>query len=326
MEVIREKQAMRDWSRAQRKAGERVALVPTMGYLHEGHLSLVREAKLHATKVVVSVYVNPSQFAPGEDLSTYPRDFEGDLEKLKPLGVDAIFNPFDLYVRDSSASKPDEQKVVTSPGKALKQEESGHETWIRVERLEKPLCGNDRPIFFRGVATVVAKLFNIVEPDVAVFGKKDYQQWRIIRRMVRDLDFGVEIIGCPLLREEDGLAMSSRNVRLSAAERQDALSISRSLREVEDAVRLGEVDATVLEQRVHKAITSAGGQVDYAKIVDQETLLEVKTIEFPVVFAVAARFGSVRLLDNIELQPPVLPQRKSAPSSDPQLGQEIVFF
>lgn len=326
MEVIREKQAMRDWSRAQRKAGERVALVPTMGYLHEGHLSLVREAKLHATKVVVSVYVNPSQFAPGEDLSTYPRDFEGDLQKLKPLGVDAIFNPFDLYIRDASASKVDEQKVATSPGKTLRQEESGHETWIRVERLEKPLCGNDRPIFFRGVVTVVAKLFNIVEPDVAVFGKKDYQQWRIICRMVRDLDFGIEIIGCTLLREEDGLAMSSRNVRLSAAERQDALSISRSLREVEDAVRLGEVDATVLEQRVHKAISSAGGKVDYAKIVDQETLLEAKTIEFPVVFAVAARFGSVRLLDNMELQPPISTQSKSAPPSNPQLGQEIVFF
>lgn len=317
---------MREWSRVQRKAGERIALVPTMGYLHEGHLSLVREAKRHATKVVVSVYVNPSQFAPGEDLSTYPRDFEGDLQKLEPFGVDAIFNPYDLYIRDS------EKKVVSSKD-VLRQEESGHESWIRVERLEKLLCGNDRPIFFRGVATVVAKLFNIVEPDVAVFGKKDYQQWRIICRMVRDLDFAVEIIGCPLLREEDGLAMSSRNVRLSAAERQDALSISRSLIEVDDAVRSGEVDATVLEQRVHDAITSAGGKVDYAKIVDQQTLQEVKIIEFPVVLAVAARFGTVRLLDNMELQPPspilkdpTSTQQKSVQPVDPQLGHEICFF
>nr|CAJ57403.1 putative pantoate-beta-alanine ligase [Physcomitrium patens] len=312
MEVIREKQAMRDWTRAQRKAGERIAFIPTMGYLHEGHLSLVREAKLHATKVVVSVYVNSAQFAPGEDLSTYPRDFEGDLKRLKPLDVNVVFNPFDLYNRDSSTENF-----------------SGHETWIRVERLEKPLCGNDRPIFFRGVATIVAKLFNIIEPDVAIFGKKDYQQWRVIRRMVRDLDFAVEIIGCPISREEDGLAMSSRNVRLSATDRQNSLSISRSLREAEEAVKSGETDARVLEELVLKAITSAGGSVDYAKIVDQETLQEVKTVEFPVVFAVAARFGSVRLLDNMELQPPSLPPSNPVspqPTPGPKLGHEIVFF
>jgi len=209
---------------------------------------------------------------------------------IQPLDVDVVFNPYDLYVRAEKLRSHNEG-------------DRGHETWIRVERLEKPLCGKDRPIFFTGVVTVVAKLFNIIEPDVAVFGKKDYQQWRIICRMVRDLDFAVEIVGCPLIREDDGLAMSSRNVRLSAAERQDALSINRSLREVEGAVKSGEVDVVVLEQLVCKAITDAGGKVDYAQIVDIETLQEVETIRAAVVFAVAARFGSVRLLDNIELEP-----------------------
>ncbi|CAN1831567.1 Pantoate--beta-alanine ligase [Linum perenne] len=171
-----------------------------MGYLHQGHLSLVKEAQSLADVIVVSIYVNPGQFSPTEDLSTYPSDINGDIQKLR--SVDAVFHPHNLEEMGA-----------------------GHETWVRVEKLEKGLCGKSRPVFFRGVATVVSKLFNIVEPDVAVFGKKDYQQWRIIQRMpkfqqVRDLDFGIRIVGCEVMREEDGLAMSSRNVKLSAEDRQ----------------------------------------------------------------------------------------------------------
>ncbi|EFJ33502.1 hypothetical protein SELMODRAFT_84682 [Selaginella moellendorffii] len=285
MAIVREKGAMRQWSRSQRQCGQRIALVPTMGFLHQGHLSLVAEARLRADKVVVSIYVNPGQFAPGEDLDVYPRDFDSDVEKLKPLGVDIIFNPHDLYVRESPE----------------KNGESGHETWIRVENLEKSLCGGSRPLFFRGVATVVSKLLNIVEPDVVVFGKKDYQQWRVLARMVRDLDFGVEVIGCPLVREADGLAMSSRNVRLTATERKNALAIFHSLKRAEELVRSGETDSSVLIEQAVTAISNAGGKVDYASIVDQETLKSVDKITKPSVFAIAAWFGSVRLLDNVEL-------------------------
>ncbi|KAL2622728.1 hypothetical protein R1flu_002933 [Riccia fluitans] len=292
-EVIRDKAAMRHWTRSMKKDGDRVALVPTMGYLHEGHLSLVREAKARANRVVVSIYVNPGQFAPGEDLSVYPRDLENDLAKLEPMGVDAVFNPYDLYVRDQSDQ---DSGLIASDSNG-----SGHETWVRVERLEKPLCGVNRPMFFRGVATVVTKLFHIVEPDVAIFGKKDYQQFRVLCRMVRDLDFDIEMVGAPLLREQDGLAMSSRNVRLSAEERQKALSISLSLRAAEESVRKGERDASVLIQQVQKTITEAGGHIDYVEIAEQESLRPVITLNCPVVLAVAVRFGNVRLLDNVEI-------------------------
>ncbi|KAL2635336.1 hypothetical protein R1flu_006815 [Riccia fluitans] len=264
-----------------------------------------REAKARANRVVVSIYVNPGQFAPGEDLSVYPRNLEGDLAKLEPMGVDAVFNPFDLYVRDQSDQ---DSGLIASDSNG-----SGHETWVRVERLEKPLCGVNRPMFFRGVATVVTKLFHIVEPDVAIFGKKDYQQFRVLCRMVRDLDFDIEMVGAPLLREQDGLAMSSRNVRLSAEERQKssllltfitmclALSIRLSLRAAEESVRKGERDASVLIQQVQKTITEAGGHIDYVEIAEQESLRPVITLNCPVVLAVAVRFGNVRLLDNVEI-------------------------
>ncbi|KAL3692498.1 hypothetical protein R1sor_006149 [Riccia sorocarpa] len=337
LELIRDKAAMRQWTRSMKKLGFRVAFVPTMGYLHEGHLSLVREAKARADRVVVSIYVNPGQFAPGEDLSIYPRDLEGDLAKLEPIGVDAVFNPFDLYVRDQVGK---DAELIASNAYG-----NGHETWVRVEKLEKPLCGVSRPTFFRGVATVVTKLFNIVEPDVAVFGKKDYQQFRVLCRMVRDLDFDIEMVGIPVVREQDGLAMSSRNVRLSPEERQKvssgpkrkdenigffiiilsagtwcllfalkyyfrndihcfgvkALSISQSLRAAEESVTKGESDATVLIQQVRKTLAEAGGDIDYVEIAEQESLRPVTTLDSPVVLAVAVRFGNVRLLDNIEL-------------------------
>eukprot|EP00897_Mesotaenium_endlicherianum_P010913 jgi/Mesen1/9850/ME000070S09134 len=342
MEVIQNKEQMRSWSRQQRKEGKRIGFVPTMGYLHEGHLSLIQEARQRADVIVVSIYVNPGQFGPREDFSIYPRDLEGDLQKLKSLNVEATFCPADLYVRDtaspgshSSSSappggrRPDDHSTPEAPGGDVSATPAsqvadvgptGHETWVQVERLQRPLCGRSRPAFFRGVATVVAKLFNIVEPDVALFGKKDYQQWRILMRMARDLDFGVEVVGVPLMRESDGLALSSRNVRLSPEERRQALSISRSLREAEAMAGSseaggGEARAEVLVAHVRSAIEAAGGLVDYVEVhavlppplvtrlqlVHQETLEPLATLAAPGVLVVAAHFGSVRLLDNMEL-------------------------
>lgn len=185
-EIITDKNEMRKWSRAMRSQGKTIGLVPTMGYLHEGHLSLIKESYNHTNLTVVSIYVNPGQFSPSEDLSTYPSDFHGDLLKLRslPQRVDVVFHPHNLYDYNDNNNNNNKSVVI---GNAIRQSEetgSGHETWVRVERLEKGMCGKSRPVFFRGVATVVAKLFNIVEPDVAVFGKKDYQQLRVIQRMV----------------------------------------------------------------------------------------------------------------------------------------------
>lgn len=186
--IIRDKNQMRKWSRTMRSQGNIIALVPTMGYLHQGHLSLINEAHKHANLVAVSIYVNPGQFSPNEDLSTYPSDFQGDIQKLLsvPGGVDVVFNPINLY--DYGEIDSGGEGVVVVEGdqvvSCIEKSGLGHETWVRVEKLEKGLCGMSRPVFFRGVATIVTKLFNIVEPDVAVFGKKDYQQWRVIQRMV----------------------------------------------------------------------------------------------------------------------------------------------
>uniref|UniRef100_A0A1D1XZZ9 Pantoate--beta-alanine ligase n=1 Tax=Anthurium amnicola TaxID=1678845 RepID=A0A1D1XZZ9_9ARAE len=326
--VIRDKDEMRSWSRSHRAAGSTVALVPTMGYLHHGHLSLVEEAKRRAQLTVVSIYVNPGQFAPTEDLSTYPSDLQGDLRTLAQIGVDAVFCPANLYDYGDGGgggvggcgSRPGSSGDVEGDGKpgacvaaggegigkeaklvSCLEERGGHDTWIRVERLEKGLCGKSRPVFFRGVATVVAKLFNIVEPDFAVFGKKDYQQWRIIRRMVRDLDFAVNVIGSDIVRDADGLAMSSRNVHLSPVEREKALSINRSLSKAKVAAENGEKSCNELKSLVIQSITEAGGRVDYAEIVDQESLVMVELINRPVVLCVAAWFGKVRLIDNIEI-------------------------
>ncbi|KAL8042059.1 hypothetical protein ABFX02_09G025700 [Erythranthe guttata] len=303
--IIRGKDEMREWSRSARAEGKTIGLVPTMGFLHDGHLSLIHESKKHADLTVVSIYVNPGQFSPNEDLSTYPSDFDGDIQKLNSVsgGVDVVFHPQNLYDyggRRSSGGEEEEGKVVScveiNGG-------MGHETWVRAERLDNGLCGNSRPVFFRGVATIVAKLFNIVEPDVAVFGKKDYQQWRIIKRMVRDLDFGINVIGADLIRDEDGLAKSSRNVHLSPQERERALSISKSLSNAKFAAENGQLNCKELRDSVIQAIQEAGGKVDYAEIVEQESLEPLKEISSssPVVLCVAAIFGNVRLLDNMEI-------------------------
>lgn len=333
-EVIEKASEMRAWSRAHRAAGRRVGLVPTMGYLHDGHLSLVRAALDACDAVAVSIYVNPAQFAAHEDFGTYPRDTEGDLAKLRQLGVHAVFQPTHLYVQDGGGRSPHghaEGRRAGGEGSGSgggsgdgngggrgggadgsdavgEASEPPHETYVTVESLQVGLCGITRPHFFRGVATVVAKLFNIVEPDVAVFGKKDYQQWRIIRRMVRDLDFDVDIVGMPLAREPDGLAMSSRNVRLSPEHRTSAVAISIALKaaaaEAEAALERGEaVTSEVLAARVRDAIAASGGVVDYVEVVDQVTLRAVELVRpgRPVVLPIAAKYGEVRLLDNVEI-------------------------
>ncbi|XAR60913.1 Pantoate--beta-alanine ligase [Bertholletia excelsa] len=301
--IITDKDQMRQWSRSMRAQGNTIGLVPTMGYLHEGHLSLVRESHKHAQLVVVSIYVNPGQFAPSEDLSTYPSDFPGDIRKLKsvPGGVDVVFHPHNLYDYGVDGVQREVRKEKAGAISCLEEKVLGHETWIRVERLERGMCGKSRPAFFRGVATVVTKLFNIVEPDVAIFGKKDYQQWRLVRRMVRDLDFAIKVIGSEIVRDEDGLAMSSRNVHLSPEDREKALSINRSLSKAKCAAQNGQVSSRALKNLVVQAIQEAGGKVDYAEIVDQESLEEVEEIKGGVVFCVAAWFGKVRLLDNMEI-------------------------
>ncbi|KAK9733867.1 hypothetical protein RND81_04G098000 [Saponaria officinalis] len=307
--IIRDKLQMRNWSRSMRIQGKTIALVPTMGFLHNGHISLINEAHKNAQLIVVSIYVNPGQFSTSEDISTYPSDFNGDLKKLMGVsgGVDVVFNPYNLYdYGDERESVVRREKVEGVAAAAVSCVESGaagggHETWVRVEKLGNGLCGRSRPLFFRGVATVVSKLFNIVEPDFAVFGKKDYQQWRIICRMVRDLDFSVQIIGSEIMREDDGLAMSSRNVYLSSEERQKALSINKSLSKAKHSVAQGLIKCKELRESLILAVEEAGGKVDYAEIVDQQSLEAVEEVKSPVVFCVAAWFGKARLLDNIEI-------------------------
>ncbi|KAI8523206.1 hypothetical protein RHMOL_Rhmol13G0055400 [Rhododendron molle] len=294
--IITDKNEMRQWSRTMRAQGKTIGLVPTMGYLHEGHISLIRESHTHTHLTVVSIYVNPGQFSPSEDLSTYPSDFKGDIDKLKsvPGGVDVVFHPYNLYDYGGGGVEREvrrEKEVGGAVVSCVEERGVGHETWVRVEKLEKGMCGKSRPVFFRGVATVVAKLFNVVEPDVALFGKKDYQQWRIIRRMVRDLDFSIEVIGSEIVRDVDGLAMSSRNVHLSPEEREKALSINQSLSKAKLAAEKGQVNCRELKDSVIQAVREAGGRIDYAEIVDQESLEAVEVIKGPVVFCVAAWFG-----------------------------------
>ena len=281
-EVVTDPAAWQARCIAERDAGVRLVLVPTMGYLHDGHLSLVREARRRAGdegRVLVSIFVNPTQFGPSEDLSRYPRDLEGDLAKCAAAGVDRVLAP-----RDPG--------MVFAPG---------HETWIDVERVSQGLCGASRPGHFRGVATVVAKLFNLSRPHVALFGEKDWQQLAVIRAMVRDLDFAVEIVGMPIVREPDGLARSSRNAYLDADARARALSLSRALLEARDAAARGERDAATLRARALDRLAAAGVRPDYVEIVHPDTLTPLLHAAPGSVMLVAAFVGSTRLIDNVKL-------------------------
>ena len=267
---------MNSWSVAERSAGRKIAFVPTMGALHDGHLSLLRRARKMADRLVLSIYINPAQFGPSEDLSRYPRDLEGDIAKTASIGVDALFLPTDeaIYPR-------------------------GFQTFVDVEEVSKPLCGLSRPGHFRGVATVVAKLLNIVAPDVAIFGEKDFQQLAMIRRMVADLNMPVEIAGCPIVREPDGLAMSSRNRYLSADERIAALSLNHSLLMAQGLIDDGETDPVALLKRVRLFIEETGlAKIDYANLVDPDTLLDLEAMRRPALLALAVVIGKTRLIDN----------------------------
>jgi pantoate--beta-alanine ligase len=276
MRTIHQAKAMRAWSRETRREGARVALVPTMGGLHDGHLSLVEIARRHADRVVASVFVNPTQFDRADDFARYPRDVARDQRLLSEAGVDVLFAP--------------ESEDIYPEGAA---------TVVSVERLSEPLCGAHRPGHFRGVATVVLKLFTIVEPQVAVFGEKDYQQLALIRRMVRDLHVDVDIVGAPIVREEDGLAMSSRNVHLDPRERQAAVCLSRGLAAAEALALAGERDGRALMAAARDAIArEPRARLEYASLVDPEALTPLAALDDRAVLALAVWIGSTRLIDN----------------------------
>jgi pantoate--beta-alanine ligase len=262
-----------------KRAGQRLGFVPTMGALHEGHLSLVRAARARCQAVAVSIFVNPLQFGPNEDLAKYPRTFERDRQLLENEQVDLLFAPSneDMYP-------------------------PGAKTVVEVQGLSGKLCGRSRPGHFRGVTTVVAKLFNIVAPDAAFFGQKDAAQAAILRRMVRDLDFGIEMVVCPIVREPDGLAMSSRNAYLGPAERKQALVLSRALRRVESLAQGGERRTAPLLEAAHEVFREEPEvRLDYIEIVDNDSLDPVADVSGGALVAVAAFVGSTRLIDNVLL-------------------------
>ncbi|MDO9516354.1 MAG: pantoate--beta-alanine ligase [Syntrophales bacterium] len=277
MKIIETVRDMQDFSEALRLRGKRIAFVPTMGYLHDGHLRLMEEGKKRGDCLVTSIYVNPTQFGPDEDLDKYPRDFERDERLSRDAGVDVIFYP------SSSQMYPEQ-----------------YHTYVTVEDITTNLCGLTRPTHFRGVATVCAKLFNIIKPHVTVFGRKDFQQLAVIKRMVADLNMDIEVIGIPTVREPDGLAMSSRNAYLKEGEREAALSLSRSLRRAADLYNQGERDAGVILQEVKGFIEGhPGTKIDYVKICDVETMADVESVEGErSVLALAVWVGTPRLIDN----------------------------
>ena len=270
--IKRVREQVREW----RKAGLTVGLVPTMGYLHEGHKSLIDKAVEQNDKVVVSVFVNPMQFGPTEDLESYPRDMDRDAALCENAGAALIFHPEPEEMYDDNFS-----------------------SFVDMNTLTGGLCGKTRPIHFRGVCTVVAKLFNIVTPDRAYFGQKDAQQLAVIRHMVNDLSFGIEIVGCPIIREEDGLAKSSRNTYLNEDERKAALVLSRSLKEGRKLVDAGEKDAAKVKKTITDIIEKeALAKIDYVEVVDWNTLEPVEKIDGPILTAIAVYIGKTRLIDN----------------------------
>jgi pantoate--beta-alanine ligase len=286
MEIVTTRGEMQARAAAWRNTARRVAFVPTMGYLHAGHISLLEAGRRAGDVLVLSIFVNPAQFGPKEDLSRYPRDLEGDLEKARRAGVDVVFVP-----------------------KANELYPDGYQTYVEVRQLEKGLCGDRRPGHFVGVATVVLKLFNLVKPCVALFGEKDYQQLQLIRRMVLDLDLEIEVRGLPIVREPDGLALSSRNAYLSPEERARALVLSRTLFAVAQLFAAGERDGEALLGHAESLFARARASSDfprleYLELRDAETLKTLSgPISRPAVLALAAFVGTTRLIDNVPLRP-----------------------
>jgi pantoate--beta-alanine ligase len=276
MKVISTIKEMQTYSESLRLLGKKIAFVPTMGYFHEGHLALMREAKKMADCVVVSIYVNPTQFGPKEDLSKYPRDFDRDLKMAESVNVDVIFYP------------PDNEMYPDN-----------YQTYVNVEKVTQNLCGISRPGHFRGVTTICLKLFNIVKPHFAIFGKKDFQQYTAIKRMVADLNLDLLIIGLPTVREEEGLAMSSRNVYLKGNERSSALTLVGGLKLAQKLYDAGERKAAVIMGKVENNIKRADStNIDYIKICDTATLDDVDEIKSQAVIALAVKVGATRLIDN----------------------------
>lgn len=276
MEIITDPKEMQQRALAAKRAGQRIAFVPTMGFLHAGHLSLLQEGRQRGDLLVLSIFVNPTQFGPNEDLSSYPRALEGDCELARSAGTDLVFAP------DAAALYPADAS-----------------TWVNVEGLTEVLCGASRPGHFRGVTTVVTKLFNLVQPDVALFGCKDFQQLAVIRRMVRDLDLPVEIVGMPIVREADGLALSSRNVYLAPGERQEALILSRAIATARQLAAAGEHDAGAVLAVIRSLISGMpAARIDYLQICHQGTLQEQAQIDSDSVLLLAVFIGKTRLIDN----------------------------
>lgn len=277
MKVIEKAAEITACSRELHQKGEAIGLVPTMGLLHEGHLSLIRESKRITSKTVVSIFVNPAQFGPKEDYHRYPRDIEGDIKKCRETGTDLLFLPSveDIY-------------------------HEGHRTYVDVEGLSDKLCGRYRPKHFRGVATIVTKLFNIIRPDKAFFGQKDYQQAIIIKRLTTDLNLGVDIIVMPTIREADGLAMSSRNSYLNSNERDAARILYRSLMLAEDMIRSGKTCSDEVRAKMEVIISSEGSaKIEYISIADPGNLEDIEMIAGDVLVAIAVWIGKTRLIDNV---------------------------
>lgn len=266
-----------DW----RREGKTIAFVPTMGFLHDGHISLMTEGRARADALVVSIFVNPTQFAPGEDLDKYPRDFEGDELKCRTAGADAIYYP--------------------SAGEMYPE---GYQTYVNVQEVSRGLCGASRPTHFRGVATICTKLFNAIKPHVAIFGQKDYQQLLVIQHLVKDLDMDLQVIGMPTVREKDGLAMSSRNKYLNEGERKRAAAIYRSLKAARAAVEKGELNPRAIEGVIRGGLKEAEPcEIDYIEVRDADDLSPIEQIRRPAVAAVAVKIGATRLIDNILMAP-----------------------
>jgi pantoate--beta-alanine ligase len=280
-EILRDPMRMRARAEDLRRDGRRIAVVPTMGALHDGHLALLRAARARADVVILTIFVNPTQFGPSEDLARYPRDEAGDLAKAKTCGIDLAFCP--------------EASAMYLPGA---------QSYVEVRELQKPMEGASRPGHFAGVATVVTKLFHITLPHVAVFGEKDYQQLAIIRRMTRDLDFGIEIVSVPIVREGDGVALSSRNAYLSEVERVAARSLSAGLAAAEARVKAGERDAAALVAAARAPIEKESlARIDYVELSDADSLDSLATLDRPGVLAMAVFVGKTRLIDNRVLRP-----------------------
>lgn len=281
MQIVETNTALKEVVRKARGVGQTIGFVPTMGYLHEGHLSLMRRARLDNDLVVASIFVNPTQFGPNEDLEAYPRDAQRDIDLMKAEKVDLAFFPGveELYP-------------------------PGYTTFVEVEGpMTRVLCGTSRPIHFRGVATIVAKLFNLVCPNRAYFGQKDAQQVAVIRQMVRDLDFDLEVVVCSTVREADGLAMSSRNAYLTPEQRADAVVISQSLTEAQEQIGRGERNAaTIIEMMTERINSKPDAAIDYIAVVDAQTLGRVDTLQDEIIIAVAVQFGKSRLIDNIQIE------------------------